>query len=165
MMYRSPMASGAGRLPSMIFVRVTAIAVLSEKRGAQSTGNRHLQWVRYWPNEAGCFTFHRYHGCLSLGHKSQKEVDMHRLHLPVTCCTVCRNAGYSIALTNAQCERIINGVRCSGVNQSAIGVYDWAECPACDGSGGWDSVTKCRRCGGVGWLFVREAGFPFILGA
>lgn len=80
---------------------------------------------------------------------------------PVTSCTVCGKAGYNISLTNVQCEQRFNGKRCQGVNRSAIGIYDWAKCPKCDGHGG--NLTprtrlckKCVRCDGAGWLFVRD---------
>jgi hypothetical protein len=82
--------------------------------------------------------------------------------LPVTSCTVCGKAGYNISLTNVQCEQRFNGKRCRGVNQSAIAIYDWAECPICNGTGcnltPWTGPANenCVRCNGAGWLFVRD---------
>ena len=81
--------------------------------------------------------------------------------LPVTSCTVCGKAGYNVSLTNVQCEQRFRGRRCRGVNQSAIGIYDWARCPTCNGHGfnltpGTGPGEACVRCNDVGWLFVRD---------
>jgi len=43
--------------------------------------------------------------------------------------------------------------RCTGINQSAIGEKDWAECPSCETTG-YDRNNQCMQCKGMGWLFV-----------
>ena len=74
---------------------------------------------------------------------------------PVTCCTRCGGVGYSITLANGKCGRMYGGRRCHGINRSAVGEKDWAECLACWGTGR-DVGTICHECEGSGWNFVRE---------
>ena len=78
---------------------------------------------------------------------------MEKRSRPVTSCTHCGNAGYSIGLANGRCGQAIKGKRCKGLNQSAIGSNDWTECPLCNATG-WADVA-CVQCDGAGWLFVR----------
>lgn len=54
---------------------------------------------------------------------------------PVTVCTNCGTYGHSIQLANQRCGQRRGKKRCDGVNGSAIGNNDWAECRACNGSG------------------------------
>jgi hypothetical protein len=71
---------------------------------------------------------------------------------PSYVCTVCGKVGYNFTLTNGRCGQQLDGKRCRGINQSAILLSDWAECPTCDGGGG---AVRCFRCDGAGWIFVR----------
>ena len=87
-------------------------------------------------------------------HKSVESFGMEKQPKPVTCCTVCGKVGYSINLANGLCGRRYDGKRCRGVNQSAIGVNDWSECPSCTATG-WEGNSMCHPCNGSGWIFVR----------
>jgi len=83
--------------------------------------------------------------------------DHMNLPKPVTSCTNCRAAGYSIQLANGRCGRVISGgKRCKGTTQSAIGDNDWVECPSC-ATTGWEGANRCSRCDGAGWLFTGSA--------
>jgi len=77
-----------------------------------------------------------------------------KLPKPVTVCTDCGAPGHNIALANGKCGRMFGTKRCTGMNQSAIGEKDWAECPSCAATG-YDSASQCMQCKGAGWLFVR----------
>jgi hypothetical protein len=54
---------------------------------------------------------------------------MEKQQLPVTYCTNCGKVGHNISLANGRCGQMLNRKRCSGLNQSAIGINDWKECP------------------------------------
>jgi hypothetical protein len=68
--------------------------------------------------------------------------------MPVAVCTKCGKASYNATLINERCGQLINRERCTGLIQTAIGEFDWAECRACMGEG-------CAECNGVGWRFIR----------
>jgi hypothetical protein len=74
---------------------------------------------------------------------------------PVTRCTLCGKVGYNILRSKGPCGERYNGKPCLGVNQSAIGEKDWAECESCAAMG-WDGNDRCHRCDGSGWLFARR---------
>jgi hypothetical protein len=73
--------------------------------------------------------------------------------LPVTRCTNCGKAGYTISRANGPCARVVNGNRCKGLNQSAIGENDWIECSSCRGTG--VIAANCPHCDGAGWIVVQ----------
>jgi hypothetical protein len=72
---------------------------------------------------------------------------------PVTICKRCGAPGHNIILANGKCGRMSSTHRCTGINQSAIGEEDWAECPSCETTG-YDRNNQCMQCKGMGWLFV-----------
>jgi hypothetical protein len=78
---------------------------------------------------------------------------MEKQQLPVTYCTNWGKVGHNISLANGRCGQMLDRKRCKGLNQSAIGINDWEECPTCAGTG-WTG-QRCVRCDGAGWLFVR----------
>jgi len=47
---------------------------------------------------------------------------------------------------------MLNGKRCKGTNQSAIGENDWLECPSC-AAAGYEGNNLCQQCRGDGWIF------------
>src|SRR5215469_3207449 len=89
-------------------------------------------------------------GIVSVG---DTAADLTRQPRPLTCCSVCGTVGYSITLSDGPCGQQINGKPCRGTYQRALRGSDWVECPACNGSK--TSPSRCIRCGGAGWLFVR----------
>lgn len=76
---------------------------------------------------------------------------------PVTVCTVCGAPGYDANLHGKRCGRKIDGKRCSGSTNVAIGEKDWEECPSC-GATGYASEKRCDQCSGSGWIYVRGLG-------
>jgi hypothetical protein len=78
--------------------------------------------------------------------------------LPVTCCTRCRTPGHSLDFANLPCPRKIDGERCEGTIQGAIGEDDWLECPNCAASGEKSGMRGmlCAQCDGHGWIFDRR---------
>jgi hypothetical protein len=81
------------------------------------------------------------------------ESSIKRRQKPVTHCTVCGKARYSINLLKKRCAERYDGKRCRGVNQKPIG--DWSECPFCAATG-WEGSRACHRCEGSGWLLARR---------
>ena len=81
------------------------------------------------------------------------ESAIKRTQKPVTRCTVCGKARYSINLAKKRCAERYDGKRCRGVNQSTVD--DWSECPFCAATG-WEGSRACHRCEGSGWLHARR---------
>jgi hypothetical protein len=79
-----------------------------------------------------------------------------RQQLPVMHCTRCGHLGYDITLANQRCGQRPDGKnRSKGLNTSAIGIGDFEECPVCVATGSVGD-TRCERCSGHGWLYVRD---------
>ena len=80
------------------------------------------------------------------------ESSIKRRPKPVTRCTVCGKARYSVSQVKKRCAERYKGRRCRGVNQNTIG--NWFECPFC-AARGREGSRSCYRCEGSGWLFAR----------
>src|SRR5690348_2265422 len=74
---------------------------------------------------------------------------------PVALCTRCGAVSYVTSLINGQCQQIVAGKRCVGVNGSALNADDWKPCTACGGAGN-TGTARCGRCDGAGWLYARR---------
>lgn len=74
---------------------------------------------------------------------------------PVALCTRCGAVSYVTSLINGQCQQIVAGKRCVGVNGSALNADDWKPCTACGGAGS-TGTARCGRCDGAGWLYARR---------
>ena len=74
---------------------------------------------------------------------------------PVAVCTRCGSVSYETKLINGQCGQIVAGMRCVGVNGSALNADDWKQCEGCAGTGNI-GTTRCGRCDGAGWLYTGD---------
>jgi hypothetical protein len=73
---------------------------------------------------------------------------------PVARCTNCGALSYDATLVNEECGREIGEKRCAGTKAREMRKADWKECQACSATG-LARAGNCKRCDGVGWLFVR----------
>jgi hypothetical protein len=78
---------------------------------------------------------------------------------PATYCTNCGKVGYNIGLANERCRQMGDRKRCKGQNQSAIGINDWIECPACEGTG-WTGNAASAVMEQAGFSFAASIGMP-----
>jgi hypothetical protein len=76
---------------------------------------------------------------------------------PVAVCTRCGAVSYAPNRINGQCEQMIAGKRCVGVNGSALRGDNWKQCVACAGAGS-RGTTRCGPCDGAGWVYARNSG-------
>ena len=87
--------------------------------------------------------------------KHEKRANGSTRPKPVAVCTRCGGVSYATDQINGQCAQRLAGKRCVGVNGSALNDDDWKQCAACAGSGRI-GASRCGRCDGVGWLYVRR---------
>jgi hypothetical protein len=80
---------------------------------------------------------------------------------PKARCPLCGTVSTYVEHINHRCVKLLDPnsdepTRCEGRFRGAAAPEDWAECPACRGTGSLDG-HPCPRCRGDGWLYRRAA--------
>jgi hypothetical protein len=80
---------------------------------------------------------------------------------PKARCPLCGTVSIYAEHINRRCVTVLDPdaeppTKCEGRFRGAVAPEDWAECPACGGTGARDG-DPCARCRGDGWLYRRPS--------